>query len=475
LFENLLFFTSIAVNFLFLKQPVTLIFDIGKTAKKALLFDTDFHVLEEAVEHFTEIPDEDGFPSEDLTAVSDWVIEKLKFFLFHPAYRVTATNFSAYGASLVHLDKANAQLASFYNYLKSFPEECKTVFFEQYNPDGNLPAMTASPWLGMLNSGLQLFWLKKVKAEKFYKISTVLHFPQYFPFLITGKKFTDITSIGCHTMLWDYAKNKYHDWVAKEKFTSLFPEVMPSSHSFEATVFGKNVQCGIGVHDSSAALMPYLVSMSEPFLLLSTGTWNIAFNPFNNTPLTSEELKKDCLCYLTFEGKPVKASRIFLGHEHELQVKAIANHFSLPEENVTRIKFDQNLYDRIVAAADAEKTIYPLGMEGSGPIPEKPSRKTSWQKFTSVEEAYHCMVLQLVKWQIISLNLIDAHRAISQLIVVGGFTKNQLFLEILKAEAKHLKILLSDHPRAAALGAAWLVCGPKAYSGKKDRLQVSAF
>lgn len=457
-----------------MKQPASLIFDIGKTAKKALLFDASFHVLEEAVEHFTEIPDEDGFPSEDLTGVSAWVIEKLKFFLLHPSYEIIAINFSAYGASFVHLDKANTPLPSFYNYLKPFPEECKAAFFEQYNQDGSLPATTASPWLGMLNSGLQLFWLKKAQPEKFNKVSIALHFPQYFPFLITGRKFTDITSIGCHTMLWDYAKNKYHDWVAKEKFASLFPEVMPSSHSFEATIFGHSVRCGIGVHDSSAALMPYLVSMNEPFLLLSTGTWNIAFNPFNNTPLTSEELKKDCLCYLTFEGKPVKASRIFLGHEHELQVKAIAKHFSLPEENVTGIKFDQPLYDRIVAAASAEKTIYPLGMEGSGPFPEKPSGKTSWQKFTSVEEAYHCMVLQLVKWQIISLRLIDVHHKITQLIVVGGFTKNQLFLKILKSEAKHLKILLSDHPRAAALGAAWLVCGPKAYSGKKDLLQVSA-
>ncbi|MNC96476.1 hypothetical protein D3C83_138560 [compost metagenome] len=59
------------------------------------------------------------------------------------------------------------------------------------------------------------------------------------------------------------------------------------------------------------------------------------------------------------------------------------------------------------------------------------------------------------------------------LIVVGGFTKNAIFLEVLKREAKHLNIFLSDHPRAAALGAAWLVCGKEAYEGKKELLNVT--
>jgi sugar (pentulose or hexulose) kinase len=457
-----------------LKTPVILIFDIGKTAKKAILFDTSFNVLEETVEHFRDIPDEDGFPSEDLEQVSEWVIEKLKFYAFHKSYTIEAVNFSAYGASLVHLDKLNTRLP-FYNYLKPFPEECRDVFFREYNSKGDLPAATASPWLGMLNSGLQLFWMKQKKPKRFDAINTTLHLPQYFPFLLTGSKFTDITSIGCHTMLWNFEKQGYHEWTLKEGLTRLFPPVMNSSHSIPATLFGEDVQLGIGVHDSSAALMPYLASMTEPFLLLSTGTWNIAFNPFNKTPLTLEELKKDCLCYLTFEGKPVKASRIFLGHEHELQTNAIAMHFNTTTEALSKMTFDPEQYSKVCSQTDPEKIIYPIGMEGTGPLPEKVNRKTTWSAFASAGEAYHCMVRQLVQWQIISLSLIDTDQKIANLIVVGGFTKNQLFLETLKREAKQLRILLSDHPRAAALGAAWLVCGPESYVEKKHLLQVSIF
>ncbi|EOR95143.1 Rhamnulokinase RhaK in alpha-proteobacteria [Arcticibacter svalbardensis MN12-7] len=81
---------------------------------------------------------------------------------------------------------------------------------------------------------------------------------------------------------------------------------------------------GIGLHDSSAALIPFLASFQEPFMLLSTGTWCVSLNPFNQLPLTEDELKKDCLCYISYKGNPVKASRLFAGNEHEQQTKKIS-------------------------------------------------------------------------------------------------------------------------------------------------------
>ena len=454
-----------------MKQPASLIFDIGKTAKKVLVFDEDFAVADEKVEHFKEIKDEDNFPSEDLQSVSEWVKEMVARYLSHPQFEIKHINFSAYGASLVNLDQNDLVIGRFYNYLKPFPDEFKFDFLSLYDRDDSLSAVTASPWLGMLNSGLQLFWMKREKQKQFEKIETVLHLPQYFSFLLTGKKFSEITSIGCHTMLWNFQQNTYHRWVEQENLVKFFPPLKNSGHTTIIQSGSNKIKAGIGVHDSSAALMPYLVTQQEPFLLLSTGTWNIAFNPFNHQPLTKDELKKDCLCYLTFHGKPVKASRIFLGHEHEMQVNSMAGFFKADPEFYANLKFDQKIYDRL-STRSAEKIIYSLGMEGSGPMPDKELRKTSWQSFETIEEAYHQMVRYLIRWQLISLDLIDPHHAIKNLIAVGGFTKNQIFLQILKREARHLKIYLSDHPRAAALGAAWLVSGVDAYQRKKDLLNV---
>lgn len=232
---------------------------------------------------------------------------------------------------------------------------------------------------------------------------------------------------------------------------------------------------GIGVHDSSAALMPYLATQHNPFLLLSTGTWNICFNPFTDSPLTAEELALDCLCYLTYESRPVKASRIFLGHEHELQTQRLADHFHVAPDYYKSIRFDQNTFERLTQPDAMPRPFYPVGMEGTGPLPGKPIHQTQPDAFADMEEAYHQLVRYLVQWQLLSINLVDPSGAVKDLIVVGGFTRNTVFLETLTRAMSDRNVLISDHPRASALGAAWLVCGKEGYAGNEHLLSVAPY
>jgi sugar (pentulose or hexulose) kinase len=455
-------------------QPATLIFDIGKTTKKALIFDESFHPLEEKTETFKEIADEDGFPSDDLPTVSGWVKDIFHQYINDKRYSITQANVSGYGASLVHLDSHGKIIEPFYNYLKPFPPTSQNSFFSSYDQKKDILAVTASPFLGLLNSGLQLYWLKKEQPAKFRTIQTSLHLPQYFTYLLTGMKFTDITSVGCHTMLWDFHKKDYHHWVDAEGIRKLFPPITKADHTFDINIDGRKIKMSVGVHDSSAALMPYLVTQRDPFLLLSTGTWNICFNPFNAKTLTAEELASDCLSYITHAGTPVKASRIFLGHEHEVQAEAISKHFNVPLDFYKSIRFNDNVYEKLVSDGNGQKIFYPLGMEGTGPIPAHQANKTDYSLYSNVEEAYHQFIRYLVKWQLLSIDLIDPGKKVKNIIVVGGFTKNPLFLEILKRTERDRKIQISDHPRASALGAAWLVSDPAAYTGKAGLLSVAA-
>lgn len=455
------------------REPATLIFDIGKTTKKALVFDDHFHVLDEQTENFKEIRDDDGFPSDDLETVSQWTTEILKHYLLHPRYEIRNCNISSYGASFVHIGRDGRRLDPFYNYLKPFPDSCRDLFESRYNLSKDIHARTASPYLGLLNSGLQLFFLKYEKPSYFKNIESSLHLPQYFTYLLTGKMFTDITSVGCHTMLWDFQTKNYHSWVDKEHLNVLFPPLHRSDHAFDHTTEGRRLRVGVGVHDSSAALMPYLVTQQVPFILLSTGTWNICFNPFNHDPLTSSELKFDCLCFLTYEGDPVKASRIFLGHEHELQAGILTSYFNVSPDAFKSVSFNDVLYRQLESLPPDTKPFFPLGMEGTGPMPEKQERRTDLSVFANFEEAYHQLIRYLVKWQLVSVDLLDPGKRVENIIVVGGFTKNPLFLEIMKREEKARKILISDHPRASALGAAWLVTGKEAYGGSEGLLSVS--
>ena len=51
--------------------PVILIFDIGKTNKKLLLFDEAYNMVYESIVQFQEIKDEDGFEGEDIIKLKE--------------------------------------------------------------------------------------------------------------------------------------------------------------------------------------------------------------------------------------------------------------------------------------------------------------------------------------------------------------------------------------------------------------------
>ena len=52
---------------------VIAIFDTGKTNKKVLLFDEHYKLVYEESKQMDEIADEDGFPCEDVAALTQWV------------------------------------------------------------------------------------------------------------------------------------------------------------------------------------------------------------------------------------------------------------------------------------------------------------------------------------------------------------------------------------------------------------------
>ncbi len=320
--------------------PVIAVFDVGKTNKKLFLFDEGSNIVFERSARFNEIKDEDGFPCENLDSLKLSDYDSLNEIAKLKEFELKAVNFSAYGASFVYLDEKGQAIAPLYNYLKPYPDDIGKQFYDTYGGKEKVSFETASPALGSLNSGLQLYRIKYQKPGLFKKIKYALHLPQYLSWLLSGQKFSDLTSIGCHTALWDFARNDYHEWVAKEGVADKLPPIHPSDAVVRSSIPGSNYLVGVGLHDSSAALIPYLVSFKEPFILLSTGTWAISLNPFNQSPLTPDELRHDCLNYIQYNGKPVKASRLFSGHEYELGVKRIAEQFGQDVLKYRNIPFE---------------------------------------------------------------------------------------------------------------------------------------
>ena len=180
------------------------------------------------------------------------------------------------------MDEAGKPLTPLYNYLKPYPKELSERFYATYGGREKFSIQTSSPVLGSLNSGLQLYRLKYEKPGYSKNLHFALHLPQYLSYLLTGKFYSDMTSIGSHTALWDFDQHTYHDWVKKERLTQYLAPIEKSNKTFPSDSISKyKCKVGIGLHDSSAALIPYLVNFTMPFILISTGTWSISMNPFN--------------------------------------------------------------------------------------------------------------------------------------------------------------------------------------------------
>src|SRR3954462_3008968 len=144
------------------KTPVIAIFDIGKTNKKLFLFDEQYRMVLEKTEQFEETADEDGDACENLPALTRWVLQSLQETMSDKDIELKALNFSTYGASFVHIDREGKPVAPLYNYLKPFPDALKEKFYAKYGGELTFSMHTASPVLGNLNSGLQLYYIKEL-------------------------------------------------------------------------------------------------------------------------------------------------------------------------------------------------------------------------------------------------------------------------------------------------------------------------
>jgi len=432
-----------------MRTKVTAVFDIGRTNKKFFLFDTDLQEVYREYARFDEITDEDGYPTENLEALENWAKELFDRMLDVSEFDIIALNFSCYGASLVHIDESGKPLTPLYNYMKPLADDIYTSFYDTYGPENEISRVTGSPKLGMLNTGMHLYWLKYAKPDVFKKIKYSLHLPQYLSYLFTGISVSEYTSIGCHTMLWDFEKKDYHKWVYQEGIDSKLPPIASSRETIPINYKGKTIQMGPGVHDSSSALLPYIRSINKPFVLVSTGTWSISINPFNKGMLTSDDIKNDGLFNMRIDGNPVKVSRLFLGSEYKIQTKILSQHFNVSEDYHKTVPFNQDTFFEI------NKDFVPMFKWSSMASEDMPEEThIPYDKF---EHAYHQLILELVLLQEKSIRAAIGIEKIERLYVDGGFSDNEVYIQLLSQHLSKMKLRTTDSSLGSALGAALVI------------------
>lgn len=429
---------------------VIAVIDIGKTNKKILLFDENFEDVYQNSIRFDEISDEDGFPCDDIVSIENWIQSEIKRIQSKGEYVIKAINFSTHGASLIYLDKNGERITPLYNYLKPLNLKEYKEPYQSYGGKEEFSRKTASPAYGMLNTGLQILKLQKEKPEFWSKVDVILHYPQYLSYLFTKKITADFTSVGAHTATWDFDNMQYHKWVADYKLNLPIPQ--NGKEAIVTNVNGKQIAIGTGLHDSSSSIIPLLEKeKNNEFILLSTGTWIIAMNPFSKENLTQHQLKNNCLCFMTPEKQQIKSSMQFLGKIHEVYLTALSNHFKDDVDKHLHLPLNKKLCQELIH--ENSRVFLSEGIDE-----DFEAHPNLLKYYANYKTAYYQLIFEISKKVIKGIKLIsDENSSIKEIYISGGFNKNLIFISFLKLLKSDIIIKISDCKNESALGAALMM------------------
>ncbi len=432
------------------------VFDIGKSNKKFLIFSEDLKPIHSDFIRIDEVKINELL-CDDAESIVSWM--KTKFAEATRRWRIKALAITTFGATIANLKNGVLRLPVI-SYNQEIDRRIRGDFYSEFGSPLELYMTTGTPPYGqLLNVGMQIYWIREKFPKAFDEINEILFLPQYLTYELTGFKASEITSVGCHTYLYDIRRGGWSKVAESLEVDTRSPEMVDVWSSIgEFTIEGSRLLVTSGIHDSNACLLPY-IARGEEFLLASTGTWCVFMYPGGAFKPREEDLYRDVLYYMDAYGRPVRSSRFKGGFEYDYYTAIIRDRFSVNTEN---IDLDVSLLNDILKRK--EDFITPGLVKGSGQF-QNSKAKIIGKAFTKgAKEAYHLLNLYLAIESYVAINLITEGRNIN-IVVQGGFARNNIYLAVLSALFPDSEVLKATFPEATGLGAA--LCARSALDGVK--------
>jgi sugar (pentulose or hexulose) kinase len=265
--------------------------------------------------------------------------------------------------------------------------------------------------------------------------------------------------------MWDFDRMRYHDWLGDEGIT--LPDPESASRTSRIQLHGRQLEVGIGIHDSSSSLVPYLKNSGKSFVLLSTGTWCVIMNPFSQEPLTADQLRGNCLCYLSTDRKPVKSSLFFMGRVHDLNVERLTAFFGEKQGIYRTLQPDPGELRLVRTETRKGRYFFKSG------VPDNlVDQQADLSVFGSFRDAYARLLADLTGMVVDALKLVlPGHESPDILYITGGFSKNPYFTGFLALAFPGTRVFTSEVANATSLGAA-MVIAPAIWPGGVPRCDL---
>lgn len=408
------------------------VFDCGKTNLKLCVLDGDRLVWS------TTRPNAPlaapPYPHADAAGAEAWLLDQLA----EAAERFSITDIVpvTHGACAALVTAAGELALPILDYETPLPEAAsyaaiRPAFTETLSPD--LP-------LG-LNLGRQIFWLQQQFPEDFARARWLLTYPQYWAFRLTGQAVSEVTSLGCHTDLWNPGEQHFSALVAGQGWRALFPPLAAAGDAVGvisptlAARTGLSPDCRVraGIHDSNASFLRHRLATDGAFSVVSTGTWIIAMAGGGAMPALDPA--RDCLANVDALGTPVPCARFMGGREYQ----GLTQGQGVPNADLART----------LAAEGA--MILPSFSETGGPFPGRIGEIRAGE--LSAEGRASLASLYLALMTDVCLDLCGSQGPIQ---IEGPMAANRLYAGVLAALRPGQTVSLSEDSAGTLLGAVLL-------------------
>ena len=304
------------------------IIDIGKTNAKLVLVHRE--TLEEVavVTRPNTVIAGPPWPHFDIDGHWDFLRDGLA--TFHASHDICAISITTHGACAALIAQDGTLAAPILDYEHTGPDDMADAYDALRPPFSE----TGSPRLSMgLNLGAQLHWQFATDPGLLDRTHAIVTYPQYWGYRLTGALACDMSSLGCHTDLWNPTEARFSTLVDHLGIAAKIAPAQKSAHVLGTLLPEIAAQTGLsrstpvvcGIHDSNASLLPHILGRAGPFSVVSTGTWVISMTI--GGAHGALDPARDALINVSAMGEPVPSARFMGGREYDMMLAGKAAPF----------------------------------------------------------------------------------------------------------------------------------------------------
>lgn len=196
-------------------------------------------------------------------------------------------------------------------------------------------------------------------------------------------------------------------------------------------------------NDITTRLSQFKEVLNSKFILLLTGEWSYAINPFNREEVPEEDKQKGTYNMIDNEKSTIQVAKLFSGNQHDRQIVHLSEYFNVETDIYKALKFDANV---IYFLRKNLNQVIPSQTE-IGMYMDCPFMERNLNIFKNFEYAYNQFIMDLVAQQVLAIKRIIVNAPVTQIYVDGKFSNNIIFMNLLSEAFFNTEVYAVENTR----------------------------